>query len=90
MIWSLTDFRRWWQSPARYRWLRAQSMECRGSLPLCPAVASRRECHGEASFAGQKRKRRPQLKSRIQVRHSKAARAVLPASSDLCNFSDLQ
>jgi hypothetical protein len=23
MIWSLTDFRRWWTSPARHRWLRA-------------------------------------------------------------------
>jgi hypothetical protein len=23
MIWSLRDFRRWWRSPARYRWLRA-------------------------------------------------------------------
>jgi len=23
MIWTLTDFRAWWCSPARYRWLRA-------------------------------------------------------------------
>jgi hypothetical protein len=23
MIWSLTDFRRWWISSARYRWARA-------------------------------------------------------------------
>jgi hypothetical protein len=23
MIWTLTDFRGWWTSSARYRWLRA-------------------------------------------------------------------
>jgi len=23
MFWSLTDFRRFWLSPARYRWMRA-------------------------------------------------------------------
>jgi len=24
--WSLTDFRRWWTSPARHRWLRALAL----------------------------------------------------------------
>jgi len=23
MIWTLTDFRRWWYSPSRHRWMRA-------------------------------------------------------------------